>query len=267
MKVLFLLSVSLALCCLITGCRSGHKESAHEESGRDTSSREAAPANAETSAGRPVADLPDKNLPDEDLSNDGFPETIDPQARYLFYLHGQIVEDKGLRPVHPRLGVYEYEAIRDTLAARGPVVISEARTSGTDVWKYAQKVTAQVNRLLAAGVPPEHITVAGHSKGGAIAILTSSLLQNDRVNHVLLACCGDWMATNPHVQLSGRILSIYDISDHLAGSCLEAFDRASKPMNTKEIRLDTGHGHGAFYRPMREWIDPLMEWLLAAKTP
>jgi hypothetical protein len=193
------------------------------------------------------------------------PTDIDPRARYLFYLHGQIVEDQGPRPEHPRLGIYEYEAIRDTLAARGLVVISEARKPGTDVWTYARKVTGQVERLLTAGVPPERIAVAGHSKGGAIAILTSSFLQNEHVNYIFLACCGGWMATSPDVKLSGRILSLYDSSDELAGSCQEAFDSASKPLNTKEIKLDTGLGHGAFYRPMRQWIDPMTEWILAAK--
>lgn len=192
------------------------------------------------------------------------PEAIDPQARYLFYLHGQIVEDKGLRPEHPQLGIYEYQAIRDTLAGRGLVVISEARPAGTDVWDYAQKIVGQIEQLLAAGVPAGHITVAGHSKGGAIAILTSSLMQNDRINYVFLACCGDWMAPNPNVNVSGRILSIYDVSDQWAGSCQEAFDKAARPLVTREIKLDTGKGHGAFYRPMIEWVDPMIEWLREA---
>ncbi len=41
------------------------------------------------------------------------PGSIDKQARYLFYLHGQIIEELGIRPEHPQRGVYEYEQILD----------------------------------------------------------------------------------------------------------------------------------------------------------
>jgi hypothetical protein len=188
------------------------------------------------------------------------PAEIDPQARYLFYLHGQIVEDKGVRPEHPQFGVYEYEAIRDTLSSRGLTVISEARQAGTDVWKYAEKTTGQIEKLLAAGVPARHITVAGHSKGGAITMLTSSLLNNDRVNFVLMACCGDWVVDNPHLDLKGHILSIYEASDEWTGSCRRAFEKATQPLVAEEIEIQTGLGHGAFYRPMPEWVNPLVAW-------
>ena len=189
------------------------------------------------------------------------PDPVDPAGDYLFYLHGQIVEEKGPRPEHPQLGIYEYEAIRDTLAAHGLTVISEARPAGTDVWTYAEKVKAQVETLLAAGVEPERITVAGHSKGGAIAILTSSLLQNDRVNYVFLACCGDWMIANPRIDLRGRILSIYDVGDEFAFPCRRAFEHTGHPLDAQEIEIDTGWGHGAFYRPMADWLEPMMAWL------
>ena len=189
------------------------------------------------------------------------PEPAEPAGRYLFYLHGQIVEDKGPRPEHPQLGVYEYEAIRDTLAAYGLIVISEVRPAGTDVWTYAEKIKSQVEKILAEGVKPEQITVAGHSKGGAIAILTSSLLKNDRINFVFLACCGDWMIANPHVDLRGRILSIYDVGDEFAFPCQRAFEHTGHPLDAQEIEIDTGWGHGAFYRPMADWLEPMMIWI------
>lgn len=202
----------------------------------------------------------------EDVSKGGavlknIPTKIDPQARYLFYLHGAIVEDKGVRPEHPQFGVYEYEAILDTLAARGLVVISEARQSGTSVYGYARKVMAQIDELLAAGVPPDRISVAGHSKGGAIAIRVCSMLGNERMNFVFLASCFAGPFTAPGPDLCGRVLSIYDASDDLAGSCQRAFDMATRPLIHREIELHTGEGHGVFYRPRAEWIDPLVEWV------
>src|SRR5882724_6168777 len=50
---------------------------------------------------------------------------IDPKAKYLFYLHGRIIENQGIRPTDPRYGVYEYQQILDTLKDKGFIVVSE----------------------------------------------------------------------------------------------------------------------------------------------
>jgi len=107
----------------------------------------------------------------------GVPDTVDPQADYLLYLHGRIIETQGRRPTHPTFGVYEYDAILEDFARRGFQVLSEARPADTRTADYAEKVAAQVRRLVEAGVAPEHITVAGFSKGGMITIATSSVLR------------------------------------------------------------------------------------------
>ena len=93
------------------------------------------------------------------------PDEIEASARYLFYLHGRIIEEKGVRPTHPRFGVYEYREILETFADLGFVVISEVRPSAADVATWAERVGGQVRRLVSGGVPPEHITVVGFSKG------------------------------------------------------------------------------------------------------
>jgi len=190
------------------------------------------------------------------------PAVIDPGSNYLFYLHGRIVEDKGLRPESPRFGIYEYEAILDSLAARGFIVISEPRERGTKPPEYARKVVTQIQTLLAKGVPPESISVVGFSKGGGIAIAASTFLQNDQVNFVLLAACGGWIfnSENPP-NLSGRILSIRELSDNIVGSCQRAFDSSTAKPESHEIELDLGGGHGVFFRPIPEWLEPTVEWL------
>jgi hypothetical protein len=188
------------------------------------------------------------------------PETVDPEARYLFYLHGAIVETGGPRPTHPRFGVYEYEAICAALAARGLQVLSEARPSGTRVPDYAAKVADQVEALTDAGVPADHITVAGHSKGGLIAAAASSLVDDPRVNYVILAGCGPHTSGSQAPRMRGRILSIFEVSDDLAEPCAASFRRAAPDSETNEIVLAVGGGHGAFYRPQEAWIDPLVGW-------
>jgi hypothetical protein len=187
------------------------------------------------------------------------PAEVDPGARYLIYLHGAIIETEGVRPTHPRFGVYEYEEILATFAERGFVVISEARPTGTARTVYAALVVGQVEALLTAGVPPEHVTVVGFSKGGGIAITASSLLANDRLNFVFMGACGQWYESKPEIVPRGRLLGLREASDELVGPCETLFDRAVGG-ERREVVTELGGGHGAFYRPHPEWIEPVVEW-------
>ena len=188
------------------------------------------------------------------------PAVIDPDARYLIYLHGAIIETEGIRPTHPRFGVYEYQKILATFAAKGFVVISEARPAGTDGMVYASTVVEQVRKLLASGVPPDHVTVVGFSKGGGIAIAASAMLAEDDVNFVFMAACNPWLDDHPEIVARGRLLSLREASDELMGSCQGLFERSPSPNDQREIVLHLGGGHGAFYRPRAEWVDPVVEW-------
>jgi hypothetical protein len=192
---------------------------------------------------------------------DDVPAHVRPGARYVIYLHGRIVEEKGRRPTDERFGIYEYQQILDTLAASGAEVISEQRPQGTDFRAFGSHVADQVRRLVAAGVPAERIAVVGFSKGGAIAMIASALLDDPRITFVLLAPCGDWVQGRDDVDVRGRILSIYEASDELGTSCEPLFAQAGDPGEHREIRIDTGAGHGAFYRPRSEWLDPLFQWV------
>jgi hypothetical protein len=185
-----------------------------------------------------------------------------PGARYLIYLHARIVEEqRSPRPTDERFGLYEYQRILDTLAASGAEVIAEQRAPGTDFRAFGSQVADQVRQLLAAGVPAERIAVVGFSKGGAIAIVASALLRDPRIAFVFLAPCGDWVKGRDDVDVRGRILSIYEASDELGTSCEPLFAQASDPGEHRELRIDTGAGHGAFYRPRPEWLAPLLQWV------
>ena len=187
------------------------------------------------------------------------PAEVDPGARYLIYLHGAIIETQGERPTHPRFGVYEYREILEVLAGRGFVVISEARPAGTARTAYAALVVGQVEALLADGVPPEHVTVVGFSKGGGIAITASSLLANDGLNFVFMGACRPWYESRPEIVPRGRLLGLREASDELVGGCEPLFDRAVGG-ERREVVTELGGGHGAFYRPNPEWVDPVVEW-------
>lgn len=189
------------------------------------------------------------------------PPKPDPNARYLFYLHGYIVEAGNTRPTSPKFGVYEYEGILETFRQAGLVVISEARRQDREIEPYARKVAGQVRRLLESGVPPEHITVSGASQGAWIAMLASTYLENQNINFVFIAAGSAEEGFLKMVNLHGNVLSIYEKSD-LAQSC-ESYRADATGMNEwKEVEVNTGLKHGFLYRPLKEWIEPAIAWAL-----
>jgi len=196
----------------------------------------------------------------------GFPTQIDPTRRYLFYLHGRILEDQGLPAISPEYGEYQYQEILSVLESYGYVVISEQRPKNADGWKYAQRTARQVTELLTTGVPPGSITVVGASKGASIAAVASSLVDNTEVNYVLLGSChptliDEWKQEG--LTLSGNVLAIYDFADvEYSGSCEELFSLSEgKGLGRHdEILLHVGTGHGILYKPLPEWVLPTVKW-------
>lgn len=193
------------------------------------------------------------------------PATADAGAHYLFHMHGSIVEDLG-PAARGRYGQYRYHPTVEALADRGVIVISEVR-GPTDPRAYAAKVAGQVARLRAAGVPPSHITVTGMSKGGSIAVLATAAIADPDVRFVVPAGCvrggsfaGGFAAFGGRPQ--GRVLSMVDRADDLAGSCAAHFP-AALGLRFEEIVFDLGRGHALFYGPERVWVDRMIDWALA----
>ena len=189
----------------------------------------------------------------------GVPEKVDTNARYLFYLHGYIVEAGNTRPTSPKFGVYEYEQILETFNRSGLVVISEARKKDPEIEPYATKVAEQVRQLIKAGVPAEHITVVGASQGSWIAMLASTSLKKRNLNFVFIAACSADEGFLRMVNLHGNVLSIYEKSD-LAQSCRKYREDATGIRDWKEVEVNTGLKHGFLFRPMKEWTEPAIAW-------
>jgi hypothetical protein len=190
-----------------------------------------------------------------------FPDIVKPEGRYLIYLHGKIIENEGVYAISPEFGPYEYVEILKYFADAGFNVISEVRSANTDDYAYSDRVVTQINSLLEQGVPGENITVVGFSKGGAIAIATSSKLRNPDANFVLIAICGDEINKTPRFSLAGRILSLYEESDEYGSSCKPLAERSSNVTGFEEIEFTTGLRHGAFYTADPIWLEPLISWL------
>ena len=190
-------------------------------------------------------------------------------TKYIFYMHGTWIESHGLQKAHPRYGKYEYNDITKALSEKGFNVIGEVRSSTVDRMEYAKKIAAQAGKLMKKGVPQQNITIAGHSKGGFMTLAAATIVGKKNVNYVVLAGCGkkgtkygkgfNRFAQHYASKLKGRILSIYDNDDEIAGTCMDMFTNKKNVMS-KEMVLDTGKGHGLFYSPKAEWIDEIAIW-------
>ncbi len=195
---------------------------------------------------------------------DAPPADPDPAGHYLFYLHGRFVEDHGTG------AEYRYDAIVETLAGKGFVVISEARDP-VRMKPYATKLARQLRSLLRAGVPPEHVTVAGHSKGGVLSLLASGIIPASRVRYAILAACGrpNSSFSQPYQKLikrvgeriKGRFLIMWEQDDRDAGDCDALMEVAGVPY--RNLKLTVGGGHRLFYEPDAAWIDPLVAFALS----
>jgi hypothetical protein len=183
-----------------------------------------------------------------------------PSPRYVIYLHARIVEEQGRRATHPEFGPYEYDAILDSLRQSGFTVLSEQRPPGISVDTFATALIGRIDSLVQHGVPPQAITVIGFSRGGAIAILASSSLQNPEISFVFMGACGSWAFDRPDIRVTGRLLSIYETSDSMGVSCAPLFARRGAGSEVRELPVSLGLGHGTFFQPRAAWLAPALAW-------
>ena len=191
------------------------------------------------------------------------PAKIDTNARYLIYISGFIVEVGDTRPTSPNFGVYEYDQILETFRRGGFVVISEARKQSPEIEPHAHTVAARIRKLLDAGVPARNITVVGASQGAWIGMLVSTYLKNRGLNFVMIGACGADESFLERVDLHGNVLFIAERTERYPISKCQRFrDDATGVGESKFVETKTGERHGFLYRPIREWVDPTIEWAL-----
>ncbi|WP_318555829.1 alpha/beta hydrolase [Paraglaciecola chathamensis] len=192
---------------------------------------------------------------------DELPASINSNARYVFYSHGFIVEGDNPTPQHPTWGTYDFPAILETLSELDAIIIAEHRAKNTDPFEHAKKLQHQVEHLIETGVPATNISLVGFSRGGFITAIASSYIANNDINYLILAACTSSLATQSDVILQGNIFSIYETSDTV-GSCEKVVQHSGdKVTSFEEISISTGLEHGAFYRPIKAWVEPLNNWL------
>ena len=90
-------------------------------------------------------------------------------------------------------------------------------------------------------------------------MLASTYLKNRDLNFVFIAACSADPGFLKLVDLHGNILSIYEKTD-VAQSCTEYRDDGTGIKAWKEIEVNTGLQHGFLFRPLKEWIEPTIQW-------
>lgn len=201
----------------------------------------------------------------EDRRERTLPDTIDPAGRYVFFLYGQYMDKRGPR------GELDYFGILNALEDMGFVVMGGVRGLLSNDG-YAESVARDVQALLTAGVPASHITVAGHSKGGFIALIASAKIRNAGISYAIFAGCSvaGTVYRRPYMRfvnrdadrMAGRFVIAWSEDDPLAQGCNEAMGKAS--VTYRNIVMPSGHGHRLFNQPNPVWLSVLAEHAGAA---
>lgn len=228
--------------------------------GKDSGNQAAKPAKKggkDVNVNAPTQSLPEWAAKDKGVHLKTVPGQILLHKRYLFYLVGD-AENMGLK---------NYRAIIKALVAPGFVVISNPiKDSGYNAG-YIQGLASEVKLLLDAGVPPKNITVAGYAQGGMTVIRLATLLNDPAMNYVVISGSprADGAVQFPadaEIDPAGMILNIYDRDDKDFGSLNDYLkDKGIKIRAFCNDRpLKTGKGRAFGFQPMKEWLEPTINW-------
>jgi hypothetical protein len=194
-----------------------------------------------------------------------FPDSIESDGRYVIYSHGLIVEGDDPRPVHAEFGTYDFPAVKQAIFEGGNFnLIAHHRPANTDIATYVATLESWVTQLLDAGVKPSRVTLVGFSRGAMLTALASSKFVEQGINTALMGTCSNgFVIGQPDLKLGGHLLSIYETSD-VVDSCGGLAEASAELYSFQEEAISTGLKHGAFFRPLPDWVRPLREWI--AKT-
>ncbi|CAM3594551.1 hypothetical protein FLGE108171_05045 [Flavobacterium gelidilacus] len=181
--------------------------------------------------------------------------------KYIYYLHGRIIEIQGKNAVSEEFGKYEFDKIVEALKDTNSVIIAEVRTEDVDYLQYANKVSKEIDSLIKLGIKSNNITIIGASKGAIIASNISSININP-INYVFLAGNNDYQEEHNDWKFHGQVLCFYDDSDTIAGKNYDYWKNKSN-FTTKfeQIKIDKKLGHGFLYKPYKEWVEPTKKWI------
>lgn len=192
----------------------------------------------------------------------GCSTNVQNQKKYIYYLHGRIIEIQGKNAVSDEFGQYEFDNIVSALKVDNSEVIAEIRKENVDYLVYANKISKQIDSLLHTGVAPRNITIVGASKGAIIASNISNINSNP-INYVFLAGNNDYQEAHNDWKFHGQVLCFYDDSDSIAGKSYDYWKhRPNYTTKFEQVKIKKHLGHGFLYKPYDDWIEPTKKWIL-----
>jgi hypothetical protein len=182
--------------------------------------------------------------------------------KYIYYLHGRIIEIQGKNAVSEVYGNYEFDSIVNALRDSNTEVIAEIRNENVDFLQYANKISKEIDSLIKLGIKSKDITVIGASKGAIIASNISNINTNP-INYIFLAGNNDYQEEHNDWKFHGQVLCFYDESDTIAGKNYDFWKNKSNFITKfEQIKIDKKLGHGFLYKPYKDWVEPTKKWIL-----
>ena len=130
-----------------------------------------------------------------------------------------------------------------------------------DPQQAADTLVASVKEIIESGQSADAIKIVGASKGAFIAQLASAKLAEPAVRWVLVGGCHTKrMSKGRFPAMTGRVLSIYDTSDQIAGPCAAYKPLIENTRSFEEISTSLGEGHGFRFSANPAWITPALDW-------
>jgi hypothetical protein len=178
----------------------------------------------------------------------------------VIFLHNAWFEKNKGGEAHQKFGAYDFEGIKTALGGGGQVLALQ-RGPGADPRMAADELVQQIETLIASGHKPESIKVIGASKGALIAQLASEKLNQPRIRWVLIGGCHNALVAKGDVpKMTGKVLSIYETTDTVAGSCKSYGDLVDRTETFEEVAISTGNDHGFQFGADQAWISPALSW-------
>ncbi|HKS21494.1 MAG TPA: alpha/beta hydrolase [Thermoanaerobaculia bacterium] len=173
---------------------------------------------------------------------------IDPKAKYVVYFHPRF--PPGSTDRLASVG-YDYDGILAALRAEGFTVVSEVRPQELPWIEEAEKAAPAVRKLLDAGVPASHVTLAGLAKGAVIALMVGARLGEPDIRIAGMSTCSSSWAENEQTTFH---------STRFVGHILLLDDTGKSPIlrcgiaGATEKQFSEGKGIALFLKPHDVWV-------------
>lgn len=186
-------------------------------------------------------------------------QTTEASSELVIYLHNAWYETHKDGTPHPKFGTYHLGDIHAALKGEG-ALLAPSRAADADPVEAANQVVKLIRSEIAGGRSPSQIKVVGASKGGVIAMIASTQLEDPDIRWVIIAGCSKGALEAYSPKLTGRVLSIYETSDTVAGACPKDSDLTLSTTKFEEIKTETGLDHGFLFRADPIWVEPARNW-------